>query len=76
MVPLPFEDMINPENRKLKTRKVDVDGESYECARRYMIRLERKDFADAGQLGKLATTCSQTPEQFRGRFGYLVEKEP
>jgi 6-phosphofructokinase 1 len=75
MEPLPFHQMLNPETKKMKTRKVDVDGEGYECARRYMIRLERKDFEDPERLDKLAATCHLTPEQFRQRFQYVVAKD-
>ena len=39
--------MINPQTGRMQPRKVDVDGEAYECARRYMIRLERADFERA-----------------------------
>jgi len=56
----------------MQNRKVNVDGEAYECACAYMIRLERDDFENAKQLSKLAAVVSMTPEQFRGRFGYLV----
>ncbi len=49
-----------------------MDGEAFECAQAYMIRLEREDFEDAKQLAKLAAVVNMTPEQFRGRFGYLV----
>jgi 6-phosphofructokinase 1 len=49
-----------------------VDGEAYECACAYMIRLERDDFEDAKQLSRLAAVVSMTPDQFRERFGYLV----
>jgi ATP-dependent phosphofructokinase / diphosphate-dependent phosphofructokinase len=72
MVPLQFEKMINPETKRMTVRKVNVDGEAYECACHYMIRLEKDDFEDATELGKLAATVSMTPEQFRARFGYLV----
>jgi 6-phosphofructokinase len=72
MVPLPFEDMLNPETGKMKTRRVNVDGEGYESARRYMIRLERSDFDDPDRLAVLARTAGLTPEKFRERFGYLV----
>ena len=50
MQPLPFEEMIDPETGRMQPRKVDVDGEGYECARRYMIRLERSDFEDPARL--------------------------
>jgi 6-phosphofructokinase 1 len=72
MLPLPFERMINPVTKRMQTRRVNVDGEAYECARRYMIRLERADFEDTQRLAKLAVAAGTSPEQFRGRFGYLV----
>jgi 6-phosphofructokinase len=75
MIPIPFEEMINPQTGRMKPRKVDVDGEGYECARRYMIRLERQDFDNPERLEKLATTAGMTPEQFKARFAYLVELE-
>jgi 6-phosphofructokinase 1 len=57
----------------MQTRRVNVNGEGYECARRYMIRLERRDFEDAPRLARLAEAAKMSPEQFRQRFGYLVE---
>ena len=72
MNPLPFEDMLDPKTGRMQNRKVNVNGEAYECACAYMIRLEREDFEQPGQLAKLAAVVSQTPEQFRQRFGYLV----
>ena len=47
--------------------KVDITSETYECARRYMIRLERQDF-DEPQVSKLAAVVNLTPGQFRQRF--------
>lgn len=72
LVPLPFEKMINPKTGRMTVRKVNVDGESYECACHYMIRLEKDDFEDVATLDKLAGVVSLTPEQFKARFGYLV----
>jgi ATP-dependent phosphofructokinase / diphosphate-dependent phosphofructokinase len=72
MEPLPFETMLNPVTRRMLPRKVDVDGEAYECARRYMIRLERADFEESQKLAKLAGAAGMTAEAFRNRFGYLV----
>jgi 6-phosphofructokinase len=72
MNPLPFTDMLDPKTGRMQNRKVNVDGEAYECACAYMTRLERDDFEDARQLAKLAAIVSQSPEQFRARFGYLV----
>ena len=72
MNPLPFEKMLDPKTGRMQNRKVNVDGEAFECARAYMIRLEREDFENAKQLAKLAAVIKQTPEQFKARFGYLV----
>jgi 6-phosphofructokinase 1 len=72
MQPLPFDKMIDPQTHRMKTRRVNIQGESYECARRYMIRLQREDFDDPAQLERLAAVVQMTPQEFRGRFGYLV----
>ncbi|HJZ56628.1 MAG TPA: diphosphate--fructose-6-phosphate 1-phosphotransferase [Gemmataceae bacterium] len=73
MVPRPFEEMIDPQTKKMRPRLVDVSGETYEVARRYMIRLERSDFEKPEQLERLATVVKMSPEQFRQRFGYIVQ---
>jgi 6-phosphofructokinase len=72
MQPLPFDQMINPKTGRMQPRKVDVDGEAYECARRYMIRLERDDFENPQKLERLAAAAGTSAEQFKRRFGYLV----
>jgi 6-phosphofructokinase len=72
MTPLPFEKMLDPKTGRMQNRKVNVDGEAFECACAYMIRLEREDFEDAKKLAKLAATAKMTPEQFKVHFGYLV----
>ena len=71
MEPLPFDRLINPETKRMQPRKVDIKGEAYESARRYMIRLERLDFEDP-ELSKLAAVAGQTADEFTTRFGYLV----
>ena len=72
MKPLPFDEMINPATGRMKPRKVDVTSETYECARRYMIRLEKADFEEP-QLSRLASVVELTPGQFRERFAYLAD---
>jgi len=72
MIPLPFDKMLDPKTGRMQTRQVNVDGEAYECACAYMIRLERADFEDSKQLIRLAGVVSLTPEEFRARFGYLA----
>jgi 6-phosphofructokinase 1 len=71
--PLRFETMLNPVTKRMQTRPVDVNGEGYECARRYMIRLDTRDFADPARLTRLASVVKMTPQRFKERFGYLLQ---
>jgi len=73
MQPLRFDELIDSSTGRLKVRYVNVEGEAYRCARDYMIRLTRRDFEQPEQLKRLAEVVKMSPEQFRQRFGYLVE---
>ena len=73
LVPLSFESMIVPESQRMRPRKVNVESEAFQCARRYMIRLDPSDFADADQLKKLVSLTTLTPEQFRERFEKIAQ---
>ena len=71
--PIPFVEMFNYPDGAVRIRKVDINSETYEVARKYMIRLEKEDFEGA-QLGRFAKTVGMTPEDFRERFGYLGDR--
>jgi 6-phosphofructokinase 1 len=73
MQPLPFEQLIDARTKRMQSRRVDVDGEAYACARRYMIRLERDDFEDSERLTAIAAAARLSTDRFRSRFGYLVD---
>ena len=75
-VPIPFDTMIDPETGRTRVRSVSVSSTRYAIARRYMIRLRRDDFADPHDLAKLAATAHLSIDEFRERFGYLIEHEP
>lgn len=70
--PLPFDDMINPKTGRMLPRKVDVKGESYECARNYMIRLEPPDLEEGERLNRMASLTGLTPAAFRERFSSVT----
>jgi 6-phosphofructokinase 1 len=72
LISQPFNKIMNPQTQRMLPRKVDVDGETYECARHYMIRLLKSDFATPEKLAKLAAIVNMSPDQFTRRFGYLV----
>jgi ATP-dependent phosphofructokinase / diphosphate-dependent phosphofructokinase len=71
--PIPFVEMLEFSDGTIRVRKVDLNSEAYEVARKYMIRLERGDFVRP-QLDELAKVTSLGPEEFRKRFGYLVDR--
>lgn len=73
MEPLPFETMLDPKTKRMQTRVVDVRGEGYECARRYMTRLEKADFQSDAAAARLAQTVKLSADEFRKRFSYLAE---
>src|SRR5262249_25018317 len=71
--PIPFAEIINPRTGRMQARKVDVRGESYEVARRYMIRLDRRDFQAPRRLESLARTAGMSPDAFRARFAGTLD---
>lgn len=72
MKPIPFGDLLDPETHRPRVRIVDIEGESYEVARKYMLRLEADDFADQDLLERCAQAGRLSPQDFRKRFEYLV----
>lgn len=72
LVPVPFEDMVDPETNRTRVRLVDLNSYSYRVARAYMIRLEKADFESQTMLAALAAECGMTPAQFNERFAHVV----
>ncbi len=69
--PVPFTEMIDYKTGKAKIRVVDIETETYEVARNYMIRLEREDF-EGSRLADMASCANMSPEDFKARFEYVV----
>ncbi len=67
-VPMYFADVLDPKTKKTKVRMLNIHSNSYEVARKYMIRLTEDDFKNPEQLKKLAEIANMTPEQFIGMF--------
>jgi ATP-dependent phosphofructokinase / diphosphate-dependent phosphofructokinase len=75
-VPIPFDDLREPETGRTKLRLVDTNSEGFRVARAYMIRLEAEDFAHAAWVDRLADAARLTPGAFRQRFEYLGSMRP
>jgi 6-phosphofructokinase 1 len=69
--PIALADCVDPATGKGRRRAVDVEGEDYRVARRYMVRLETSDLADEGSVSELAAAGGMTPQQLRDHFARL-----
>jgi ATP-dependent phosphofructokinase / diphosphate-dependent phosphofructokinase len=74
-VPLPFEEMLDPETNRAKIRLIDVTSEYYKIARSYMLRLSEEDFQDSHELAKYAATANISLDEFRAQFEYLLAED-
>ncbi len=70
--PVPFVEMIDYKTGKVKIRTVDTTTETYEVARKYMIRLEKEDLENHN-LASIAKVANMTPEEFKARFAYTLD---
>ncbi len=69
--PLPFAEVLDGPTGKGRRREVDVTTESYEVARKYMVRLSTRDFADEASVAALAAAGGFAPGQIRAHFARL-----
>lgn len=69
--PIPFVEMIDYKTGRVKVRTVDINAETYEVGRKYMIRLEKEDFSGENLI-KLAKTVKLKPDEFKRRFEYVT----
>ncbi len=74
LVPVPFEDMVDPQTNRTRIRQVDLCSYSYSVARAYMIRLERADLESPAMLAAIAATAGMTPQEFTARFARVAEE--
>ena len=61
---------FDPATGRIRVRLVDVTTESYEVARKYMIRLDEHDLTEP-RLSRIAAQTNLEPEQFAAQFGRL-----
>ncbi len=65
---VPFAEVVDAETGRGRQRPVDVDTESYQVARDYMVRIGKKDFTDDAWVAKLAEAGGLSTEEFVARF--------
>jgi ATP-dependent phosphofructokinase / diphosphate-dependent phosphofructokinase len=70
IAPVTLQEMLDPMTGRIRVRLVDVTTESYEVARKYMIRLEAQDLVEP-RLSRLSAQANLEPEAFAAQFGRL-----
>ncbi len=73
LVPIPFDEMIDPQTGKIRVRYVDVKSEAYQTLYEYMIRLRPEDLKNPETVKKLAQAGRLSETEVRHRFGPVVE---
>jgi 6-phosphofructokinase len=76
VVPIPFDDMMDPETGRTEVRQVNLDSFTYRSAHKFMIRLKPEDAEDAMHLARIASQTNLSTEEFKERFGYLLDIAP
>jgi ATP-dependent phosphofructokinase / diphosphate-dependent phosphofructokinase len=68
LIPMKFEEMLDPVTGRIRVRYVDVSSEMYETLYAYMIRLKPEDFASPTQVAALAAAGRLGEAAFVERF--------
>lgn len=72
VIPLPFEQMMDPETGRTEVRKVNIESFSYQSSLKFQIRLKPQHANDEALWERLAAQTNLTVAQFKARFGYLA----
>jgi len=70
--PIPFKSMVDPSTGRTRVRMVDIDSQSCQIARQYMIRLTDDDMKDSVALGRYAALTGLSVEAFQKRFAAAI----
>jgi 6-phosphofructokinase len=70
--PIPFKQMVDSSTGRTKVRMVDINSQSYQIARQYMIRLMEADMSNRDMLSRYAALAGLSPETFRERFSTVL----
>jgi 6-phosphofructokinase 1 len=70
VIPVTLEELLDPKTGRVRVRLVDVTTESYQVARKYMIRLEPEDIVEP-QLSLVSGVTTLSPLEFRAEFSRL-----
>jgi 6-phosphofructokinase 1 len=72
IVPIPFDELMDPATGRTLVRLVDTSTESHASAHALQVRMERRDLEDPALLASMADHLSLTPEQVVKRYTPIV----
>ncbi len=75
-VPIPYEQMINPETGRTEVRMVNLNASRYQSAYKFMTRLKPEAARDEELFKRLAELTCLDVEKFKARYGYLIGLSP
>ncbi len=70
--PIPFRQMVDSSTGRPRVRMVDIDSQSYQIARQYMIRLTAEDLRNPDALGRYGDLSGLSAAAFRERFAAVL----
>jgi 6-phosphofructokinase len=76
VVPIPFEEMMDPITGRTEVRRVNVDSFTFRSSQKFMIRLKPEHGADDMLMARMAAQTNLSTEAFKERFGYLIGIAP
>ncbi|MEE8508571.1 MAG: diphosphate--fructose-6-phosphate 1-phosphotransferase [Myxococcota bacterium] len=71
IIPIPFEELMDPETGRTRVRMVDTSTASHESAWALQVRIEPADLEDPVKLAAIAKAARLTPEEARDRYASL-----
>ena len=69
IVPIDFEDLIDPDTGRTRVRMVDTATDSYRHARTLQTRITADDLGDPDRAGRIAAAGGMKPDELLSRFG-------
>jgi len=76
IVPISYDEMIDPETGRTEVRMVDTSSYRYRSSYKSMARLKPEHARDEALFERLAALTNLTCQEFKERFGYLVGVAP
>jgi len=72
VVPIPYDQMIDPETGRTEVRMVNIDTYRYQSAYKFMTRLKPSDNGDERLFERLAALTCLDVEKFKENYAYLA----